>query len=360
VKPLSRRVWLLRSLERPGFTILLVLGLVLGLLQRRSLPGGTAQIWSTIALLAWAIAVVAVNDVADEAIDRVNLIDDPRRVLVRGLASRRELTLISLGAAVVATLTALLAGGPPAAAVILVGCALAAAYSLRPLRLSDRGALTSIVLPIGYVCVPFGIGVTAGGVDLTSQGVLLLSGLAVAAIGRLSLKDFRDVDGDRLFGKRTLLVRYGRSRVCGVAIACVVIGGALAGVAVRSDATGVVDAALLAAITIALLLQLRRGWRALDELLVSDIALLGRGQLLVVAISLEVLHHRIGAWMGALASTGAILVSLLAAGVCHSRRRYVPMSPVPARPKIETGVVPSSSGTSAAGRATSGRSPNRP
>lgn len=59
--------------------------------------------------------------------------------------------------------------------------------------------------------------------------VLLLARPAVGAlylgfIGRILLKDFRDVRGDALFGKRTFLVRHGRRATCAVSAGCLVTG----------------------------------------------------------------------------------------------------------------------------------------
>ena len=44
--------------------------------------------------------------------------------------------------------------------------------------------------------------------------LLLLAGLYAGFVGRILLKDFRDVRGDALFGKRTFLVRHGRGATC--------------------------------------------------------------------------------------------------------------------------------------------------
>src|SRR5205085_2049107 len=83
-------------------------------------------------------------------------------------------------------------------------------YSRRPLRISDRGAVASFLLPVGYVAVPFLVGFFGVGGRLRARDFVLLAGLWVTFVGRILLKDFRDVEGDAMFGKRTYLVRHGR------------------------------------------------------------------------------------------------------------------------------------------------------
>ena len=66
-----------------------------------------------------------------------------------------------------------------------------------------------------------------------SPDLALLAALYVGFVGRIVLKDFRDVVGDRLFGKRTFLVRHGRRTTCVLSAACWVGGTDPAG---RRDA----------------------------------------------------------------------------------------------------------------------------
>ncbi|MCZ7529931.1 MAG: UbiA family prenyltransferase [Acidimicrobiia bacterium] len=74
--------------------------------------------------------------------------------------------------------------------------------------------MTSVLLPLGYVAVPYLLGAFSVDVTLNRRGVLLLVGLYLGFMGRLVLKDFRDEHGDRMYSKRTMLVRYGRARTC--------------------------------------------------------------------------------------------------------------------------------------------------
>jgi 4-hydroxybenzoate polyprenyltransferase len=152
---------------------------------------------------------VALNDLADEAIDRVNLPGDRRRPLVAGTATRRELVATAAGAAVVALgVSATLHWAATVA--VAAGLVLSAAYSLRPPRVADRGVVACLLLPAGYVAVPYLVGVLGTRGSIHPGDLALLGGLYAGFIGRIVLKDFRDVHGDRLFGKRTFLVRHGR------------------------------------------------------------------------------------------------------------------------------------------------------
>lgn len=91
---------------------------------------------------------------------------------------------------------------------------------LRPVRLADRGALAALVLPAGYVAVPYLVGIFAVRGSPRPADLLLLAGLYLGFIGRILVKDFRDVRGDALFGKRTFLVRHGRRRTCQFSACC--------------------------------------------------------------------------------------------------------------------------------------------
>ncbi len=104
------------------------------------------------------------------------------------------------------------------------GLALNAAYSVPPVRLAGRGALASLLLPLGYVAVPFLVGVLTVQPSVDGRQLALLGGLYVAFIGRIMLKDFRDVRGDELYGKRTFLLRHGRAATCRTSAACWVAG----------------------------------------------------------------------------------------------------------------------------------------
>jgi 4-hydroxybenzoate polyprenyltransferase len=180
---------------------------------------------------AWFTALVCLNDLGDEAIDRVNLAGGYGRPLVTGEASRRQVALIGLGAAVLALAVGWLEA-PSIAVVVALGLALGAAYSLPPFRLCGRGVVASAVLPAGYVAVPFLVGALAVDASPSFRTFAVLPGLYVVFMGRILLKDFRDLEGDALFGKRTFLVRHGRTATVLFSAGCWCVGAVAVAAAV--------------------------------------------------------------------------------------------------------------------------------
>lgn len=239
---------------------------------------------------------VALNDLADERIDRVNLPGDARRPLVAGTAGRRELLIAGLTAGAAAVVAAGTIGWA-AVLVLLAGLGCSAAYSVHPVRLADRGAVASLVLPACYVAVPYLIGVLSGRPRVSVSDLLLLGGLYLGFVGRILLKDFRDVRGDELFGKRTFLVRHGRVATCRLSAAFWTVGG-LALVLATRHPTGIFVASTLGGTlaAVALLRALAASTQhRRDELLISTLAVIGRGIILVLLAHLSLQGIR-GRW----------------------------------------------------------------
>ncbi|GIH18834.1 UbiA prenyltransferase family protein [Rugosimonospora africana] len=295
-RALSRRVRLLYLLARPAVMVLLALFTATGLAQAGHGQDTWALARALVVVAAFLLFSVACNDLADEAIDRVNLPGDARRPLVAGTANRREMVLIACGSAVLA----LAASGTlrwPGMVVTVAGLACSAGYSLRPVRLADRGAVASVVLPACYVAVPYLLGIFAVRSPVHPADLALLGGLYVGFIGRILLKDFRDVRGDALFGKRTFLVRYGRRWTCRLSAACWTVGAALlvaavprpgaAGFLVPVAGTGYLALAAGTATYLALSLGLLRalatgGSHRRDDALIAALAITGRGMVVSV------------------------------------------------------------------------------
>ncbi|MBW3557469.1 MAG: UbiA family prenyltransferase [Actinobacteria bacterium] len=270
------RLRLLVLLARPSLVVLLGLFTATGLAQGGAGNDAGRLMQALAAVVAYLVVAVVLNDLADETIDRVNLPRDRTRPLVAGAGTRRELLVVA-GTAAAAALGVAATIGWPALAVVAAGLALSAGYSLRPVRVADRGALASLLLPSGYVAVPYLVGMFTAPSGLGGDDLVLLGGLYVGFIGRILLKDFRDVRGDTLFGKRTFLVRHGRGRTCGFSAACWILGSVgLAGVdSVTPELAGAF--ALFVGVAMVLLRRLAqvRGARR-DEALISALAVVGR------------------------------------------------------------------------------------
>ena len=217
-------VRVLVMLVRPPVLVVIMLFAALGIAQ--SAPRAEVHpLFTTVLVIigAWLVNAAALNDLADEQIDRVNLANARGRPLVSGQASRRQMLVLAL---VTGSIALAVAGtqGWRVAAVVAGGLALNAAYSLPPLRLSHRGIVASLVLPVAFVVVPYLVGSFTVRPDLGGRDLVLLPGLYVGFIGRILLKDFRDAAGDALFGKWTFLLRHGRATTCRVSAACWVVG----------------------------------------------------------------------------------------------------------------------------------------
>ena len=320
---MTDRIRMVLALSRPPVLILLGLFAAVGLAQGGVIDDPLALARVLVVVAGFLVCSVVVNDLADEAIDKVNLAGYASRPLVTGVGSRRDL----LSIAVIAGAVALLAAGSigrEALVVVIGGCALSLAYSRRPIRLSDRGALASLLLPAGYVAVPFLTGLALARPGIRTADVVLLAGLYLGFIGRILLKDFRDVRGDALFGKRTFLVRYGRRVTCGTSAACWVLGSAaLAGI--REPSPMLVTAQVvwvIVALSLLRALAEDRGARR-DEALISAIAIVGRGMVLTLIAHLGMAD---AGWSAAGAAATLVAILVISLGQARQMARTGPVS----------------------------------
>ena len=281
---MTKYIRLLIAIARPAALFLFTLCAAIGVALGGHADDRALMTRVLVTVLGFVVMSVVVNDLADEQIDRVN---GDTRPLAAGKATTATFRGIAVAAGALSVLGAALLGGR-AVAVVVSGIALSLAYSLRPIRLSDRGALTALLLPFGYVTVPFLTGLFATGATFTKSSAIVLAGLYVGFIGRLLLKDFRDVRGDALFGKRTFLVRYGRGPTCTLSAGCLLASNlALLGVPGHNVAFTAVNLTLsaIAAVFVGELVPTID--RRREEWLVSAIAILGRGMLVSVLVHLS-------------------------------------------------------------------------
>jgi 4-hydroxybenzoate polyprenyltransferase len=312
------RLRLLLVLARPAALVLFALSAALGVAEAGQAENRLLLGEVFAAVLAFVLCNVAVNDLADERIDRVNLAGDVRRPLVAGTATRRELIAIAVSAGLVAIAVSGLLGVAPLV-VMVAGLVLGIGYSVPPVRLAGRGAIASLVLPACYLGVPYLVGYTAAAGVPGLRGCLVLGGLYLGFVGRLLLKDFRDVRGDALFGKRTFLVRRGRAATCRASAVAWFAGTAV--LTVVDHPCFDLTAFALTGATFVLLRRLARdGGPRRDERLIAAIAVLGRGLLLnlLAQLGLQQAHWSLAAQALLLAAltvaTGGAAVSMLRHG----------------------------------------------
>ncbi|TMK69838.1 MAG: hypothetical protein E6G50_10985 [Actinobacteria bacterium] len=195
--------------------------MLLGAAREARLELGLRYVWAALALASSYVAATALNDLADEEIDRVNHPRDAGRPLVEGTASRTELLVLHVAALVLALLAAVPLGWR---AVALIGGALVISqvYSAWPVRLSYRVAGAPVALGLAYVVIPYSVGIVAARGSLRHAQSSLIVALFLLFTARIALKDFRDREGDARYGKPTLLLRFGKGVTCGTSLAALV------------------------------------------------------------------------------------------------------------------------------------------
>lgn len=344
------RLRLVVLLVRPAVIVLLASFTATGLAQAGRGADTLLLAKALAAVFGFLLFSVACNDLADEAIDRVNL--PGKRPLVIGAVTHREFTVIGVtGGAVALAASATLHW--PAMIVTAAGLCVSAGYSLRPVRLADRGAVASLVLPACYVAVPYLLGALAASGRVRPDAVLLLAGLYLGFIGRILLKDFRDVRGDALFGKRTFLIRHGRGWTCVFSAVCWLAGTCVILAAVHRPTVALVasEAGCLAgALTLLRALSADRGARR-DESIIAAIAIVGRGMVLLLLAHLSMVY---AGWAG-LRYDGVIAVlALLTAGPAVSMVAHGPIS----RLTIPAGFAGAAGAEPGAGAARPGAEPD--
>lgn len=305
------RIRLFVLVARPAVIGLLLMFAGTGLAQAGRPQDPAAIAKTAIVIAGFLLFSVACNDLADEEIDKVNL--PGKRPLGAGLLGHREFALTGAVAGVAALAVSVTIGWR-GVLVTAAGLAVSAGYSLRPVRLADRGAVASVVLPACYVAVPYLLGVLAGGGRVSDPGTLALAGgLYLGFIGRILLKDFRDVRGDAMFGKRTFLVRHGRVPTC-VASAVFWVCGTIVILAVARQPSALLVVAEAAGMfgALALLAELSadRGPRR-DERIIAAIAIIGRGMVLILFVHLSAVDTSQG-WLGNIRFGDILYVPLLA------------------------------------------------
>jgi 4-hydroxybenzoate polyprenyltransferase len=321
----TRAARLVVMMVRPPVALVLLLFGALGLASAGTgAADGFHPLFTTVLVTvgAWFVNATVLNDLADEDIDRINLSGARGRPLVSGDATRAELLALGLGGGVLALVVGT-AVDWRVGAVVVAGLVLNAAYSLPPVRLCARGALALVLLPLGYVAVPFLVGALSVRQSLDGRQLALLAGLYVTFMGRIVLKDFRDVTGDELYGKRTFLLRHGRQVTCAASAACWVAGSLalLALVPLRS---------MLVAAFVVFAGCALHGLRALEratghveeQVTIAAIAQVGRGMCITVLAHLTMVAK--GWPPGAQTAAVLVLAALFAgayAGTVGQRRR---------------------------------------
>ena len=262
---------------------------------------------AALALASSYVCATSVNDISDREIDEINHPGDAGRPLVTGTAGTRDLwALFGISGALALVLS--FAAGAAACGVVFLSVAIGVLYSLPPARLAYRTFLAPLTLAVAYVGIPYWVGVLAVGDGLGIRDLPLLAALCMLFAGRIVLKDFRDREGDALYGKPTFLLRFGKGATCLASLLAVCAGDVLL-IASLADRPWL--AALLQVYVACVALMLHRLYladnRKVEQLSIGVGARMGNG-LLATLLGCLVLANQHAAW-----STQAIFAASLTA-----------------------------------------------
>ncbi len=259
---------------------MVALFMLLGAAREGRVELGAGYLWAALALASSYVAATALNDLADEEIDKVNHPRDAGRPLVEGTATRRELLALHVLAAGLALLAALPLG-QRGIGLIAASLAVSQIYSARPVRLSHRLAGAPLALGVAYVLVPYSLGIVAAGGSLHHVWSSLTGALFLLFAARILLKDFRDREGDARYGKPTILLRFGKTATCLASLCALVAGDAVLAVALAPVLVILVQP-LVVAIASMLRTLTREGEARAEQVAIGIGARTGNGLLLAV------------------------------------------------------------------------------
>jgi homogentisate phytyltransferase/homogentisate geranylgeranyltransferase len=287
--------------------------MLLGAAHQGILNGPSVRLlWATLALASSYVAATTVNDVADEEIDRVNHPIDRGRPLVTGEASRRDLLRLHLVAVGLALASGAMVGRS-GFLLVVASLAIGEVYSLPPVRLSYRTYLAPVALSVAYVLIPYGLGVTVAGGRLERADGWFAGSLLMLFLARISLKDFRDREGDARFGRPTLLLRFGKTTTCLASLGALAAGNVMLLSSLQLPlAIGVIVELFVGTVASRLFVL----WRAVDEreeqVAIGIGARMGNGLLITVLAWLALRAH--GAPLQDQILVSAAVASLFALG----------------------------------------------
>ncbi len=193
------------SLGRPWNAMLPALFLIIG-----SLFSGTSLHLSQLLVACASLVLVymggaAVNDIYDFKIDKLNM---PYRPLQKENISIAEAKIIA-GFYYTASMISSLMVSPAFFLAIFSILLISIIYSVPPFSFKNRSLKGNAVLSIGSVAIPLLSGAILSGrvPGATELGIFSLLTLSFFFIN--TSKDFKDVTGDKAFGKRTAVIAYG-------------------------------------------------------------------------------------------------------------------------------------------------------
>lgn len=246
---LSRKIYGYLYLTRPfnGITVLLAFAVAFFL--------GTDIFNSDFYIFLWSLFLVhsastVQNDYYDLKIDKSNARDG---LLVEGEAKLSDVKvfyyLLNLAAVILPLFTNHKFLG---VSIIISLVLLGTLYNAKPFYLSRKPISSILLLAIYYATIPMILGFQIIGSELSTA--ISLSVIMVWTFQKFSisiLKDYKDIKGDKKYGKKTFLIRYGSNKVKNFSIFLGSASYILAvGLLVSSDKLNSIEMLILASIAI--------------------------------------------------------------------------------------------------------------
>lgn len=195
-------------------------------LSRIGVLGTSPEMWSLIhaigavavTMFVW-LGTALLNDLCDVEIDEVSNRDRP---IQAGIISKKEVLYwiwFFYGTAFLATW---LEGDREALLCVIGTILLGIAYSLPPFRWRRYGILANFIIGIGMTGAFLGGSMAQFSVSVNGVVTSIVLGVLIFAIS--SVKDFKDIEGDRMDGVKTLPILYGYEKAITIN-ACLLLAG---------------------------------------------------------------------------------------------------------------------------------------
>lgn len=190
----------------------------------------SAFVLSVSALICLMFFATLQNDTTDYALDNASKRQAP---LNMGLLKAQTLGSVKVLLLLITGTCAALTQNPYNCGLLIVFAVLIWAYNRPPLHLAYRPVLSIVSLGLLLSSIPFAIGLIVSDHLLYDSAFLwlLASGLGVHRMAISCLKDYSDYAQDKLFNKRTFVIRYN-----GVGTKRASIVGSLCGTALAASA----------------------------------------------------------------------------------------------------------------------------
>jgi chlorophyll/bacteriochlorophyll a synthase len=145
-----------------------------------------------------------INEYCDRDVDAIN---EPQRPIPSGTVSTRHV-FVTIGVLVVLGLGLALMLGQGVALMTAIGMVLALVYSAEPIRAKRNGWAGNTLVAVSYEGLPWFAGHLAFAA-LSPGSVVMAALFSLGAHGIMTINDFKSIQGDKVFGIRSIPVMYG-------------------------------------------------------------------------------------------------------------------------------------------------------